>query len=176
MLLSIGTCVVDFHEGAQPCQDPCEADLGDELRSFNRRHNYSDDHKTPRTSSTPFPNSLTTRSLLILALQSQIRAPAPLLNHHQPPPSPNQSHTTANMPTIPLTFWNHPLRYLRTAAHEKPAIFWSVVLGSLGPISLAVGRPFREWIGDEIPKAIPGSYPGEYTPPLSWGEFVGGED
>ena len=24
---------------------------------------------------------------------------------------------------------------------------------------LVAGRPFREWIGDEIPKAVPHSYP-----------------
>jgi hypothetical protein len=32
----------------------------------------------------------------------------------------------------------------------------------MGPVTLVVGRPFREWIGDEIPKAIPQSYPGKY--------------
>ena len=43
----------------------------------------------------------------------------------------------------------------------------------MGPVVLWAGRPFRIWIGDEIPKAIPQSYPGRsifdfYA--LRWGE------
>jgi hypothetical protein len=87
---------------------------------------------------------------------------------HLTPPSPlsrspHTSRTTATMSGIPATFWSSPIRYLRWAQHEKPAIFWSIVLGAMGPPILFAGRPFREWIGDEIPKAIPTSYPGEYT-------------
>ncbi|KAJ5665140.1 NADH-ubiquinone oxidoreductase subunit [Penicillium maclennaniae] len=37
-------------------------------------------------------------------------------------------------------FWSTPLRYLRWASHEKPAIFWSLVIGSAGPVAL-VGPP-----------------------------------
>lgn len=88
------------------------------------------------------------------------RAPAPL-----PYTKPSSLRTfltpTATMSGIPQTFWSSPVRYLRWAAHEKPAIFWSIIIGGTGPVILAAGRPFREWIGDEIPKAIPGSYPGK---------------
>ncbi len=65
------------------------------------------------------------------------------------------------MSGIPTTFWSQPIRYLRWASHEKPAIFWSIILGGMGPVILVAGRPFREWVGDEIPKAVPHSYPGK---------------
>jgi hypothetical protein len=63
--------------------------------------------------------------------------------------------------SIPATFWSAPIRYLRWAAHEKPAIFWSVFLGAMGPVVLVAGKPIRVALGDEIPHAIPGTYPGE---------------
>ncbi|EED17552.1 NADH-ubiquinone oxidoreductase 9.5 kDa subunit, putative [Talaromyces stipitatus ATCC 10500] len=56
-------------------------------------------------------------------------------------------------------FWSTPLRYLRWASHEKPAIFYSIVLGSFGPVSLAVVPPIRRYFGDVDPETIPLSYP-----------------
>jgi len=65
------------------------------------------------------------------------------------------------MSGVPATFWSSPIRYLRWASYEKPAIFWSVVVGAMGPVSLLVVPPMRRWAGDETPKMIPLTYPGE---------------
>ncbi|KAK7455366.1 NADH-ubiquinone oxidoreductase 9.5 kDa subunit [Colletotrichum acutatum] len=58
-------------------------------------------------------------------------------------------------------FWAGPIRYCRWASREKPAYFWSVVLGALGPIQLAVVPPVRNFIGDYNAPPIPVTYPGE---------------
>ncbi|ETI23369.1 hypothetical protein G647_05170 [Cladophialophora carrionii CBS 160.54] len=63
------------------------------------------------------------------------------------------------MSGVPARFWGSPIRYLRWAAHEKPAIFWSCVLGGLGPASFAIIPPLRRWVGDEDPPRIPLTYP-----------------
>ncbi|EXJ62783.1 NADH dehydrogenase [Cladophialophora yegresii CBS 114405] len=63
---------------------------------------------------------------------------------------------------VPARFWGAPIRYLRWAAHEKPAIFWSCILGGLGPASFAIIPPLRRWVGDEDPPRIPLTYPGTY--------------
>jgi hypothetical protein len=36
----------------------------------------------------------------------------------------------------PVTFWEAPGAYIHWAARRKPAIFWSLVLGSFGPVFL----------------------------------------
>lgn len=59
-------------------------------------------------------------------------------------------------------FWAGPIRYLRWSSREKPAYFWSVVLGALGPISVAVVPPLRNLVGDYNAPPIPVSYPGEF--------------
>lgn len=66
------------------------------------------------------------------------------------------------MSALPKTFWGSPVRYLRWASHEKPAIFWSVVLGLMGPLSFAVIPPLRRYVGDEDPPRIPLTYPGKW--------------
>lgn len=63
------------------------------------------------------------------------------------------------MSTVPQRFWGSPIRYLRWAAHEKPAIFFSVVLGLMGPASFVVIPPLRRLAGDEDPPRIPLTYP-----------------
>jgi hypothetical protein len=65
------------------------------------------------------------------------------------------------MSTVPARFWGQPIRYLRWASHEKPAIFWSVILGSFGPVALFGLPPLRRYLGDEDPSLIPHTYPGE---------------
>ncbi len=62
---------------------------------------------------------------------------------------------------VPKTFWSSPIRYLRWASHEKPAIFYSIVIGSLGPVSLFAIPPMRRAVGDEDPSRIPLTYPGK---------------
>ncbi|KAH8701758.1 putative NADH-ubiquinone oxidoreductase 9.5 kDa subunit [Talaromyces proteolyticus] len=56
-------------------------------------------------------------------------------------------------------FWSQPLRYLRWASHEKPAIFYSIILGSMGPVALVTLPPIRRYFGDVDPEQIPFSYP-----------------
>ena len=65
------------------------------------------------------------------------------------------------MSGVPQRFWGSPVRYLRWAMHEKPAIFWSCVLGGMGPMCFVVVPPLRRWAGDEDPAQIPLTYPGE---------------
>ncbi|OIW31034.1 hypothetical protein CONLIGDRAFT_297652 [Coniochaeta ligniaria NRRL 30616] len=63
------------------------------------------------------------------------------------------------MASITPRFWAGPLRYLRWASREKPAYFWSVVIGSLGPISMVAVPPIRRAFGDFDAPAIPLTYP-----------------
>lgn len=56
-------------------------------------------------------------------------------------------------------FFSQPFRYMRWAAHEKPAIFFSIVLGSLGPVALLGLPPLRRYFGDVTPPKVPMSYP-----------------
>lgn len=58
-------------------------------------------------------------------------------------------------------FWSTPLRYIRWAAHEKPAIFFSLVIGASGPLFLVGLPPIRRALGDVDPEPIPFSYPGK---------------
>ncbi|EHY56715.1 n19m, NADH-ubiquinone oxidoreductase 9.5 kDa subunit [Exophiala dermatitidis] len=60
---------------------------------------------------------------------------------------------------VPQRFWGSPIRYLRWAAHEKPAIFWSVVIGLMGPASFVFIPPLRRLAGDVDPPRIPLTYP-----------------
>ncbi|KAJ9495039.1 n19m, NADH-ubiquinone oxidoreductase 9.5 kDa subunit [Exophiala xenobiotica] len=63
------------------------------------------------------------------------------------------------MSGVPQRFWGTPIRYLQWAMHEKPAIFWSCVLGGMGPMCFVVVPPLRRWAGDEDPPQIPLTYP-----------------
>ncbi|RAK98878.1 NADH:ubiquinone oxidoreductase subunit NDUFA3 [Aspergillus ibericus CBS 121593] len=56
-------------------------------------------------------------------------------------------------------FWSTPLRYLRWASHERPAIFYSLIIGAMGPVSLVALPPIRHALGDIDPEPIPMSYP-----------------
>ncbi|KAE8454390.1 hypothetical protein EG329_000012 [Mollisiaceae sp. DMI_Dod_QoI] len=66
-------------------------------------------------------------------------------------------------------FWSQPLRYMRWAATEKPAIFYSLVIGTMGPVSIVVVPPIRRMLGDQKRPEIPLTYPIPTTPrkPLS---------
>ncbi|KAJ4386385.1 n19m, NADH-ubiquinone oxidoreductase 9.5 kDa subunit [Gnomoniopsis smithogilvyi] len=56
-------------------------------------------------------------------------------------------------------FWQQPLRYWRWAARERPALFWSCIIGGAGPVMLAVVPPIRHRFGDPDAKPIPMTYP-----------------
>lgn len=64
-------------------------------------------------------------------------------------------------------FWQTPLRYLRWASHEKPAIFYSIIVGSMGPVALVTLPPIRRFLGDVDPEPIPMTYPSKKLPRLS---------
>jgi hypothetical protein len=64
------------------------------------------------------------------------------------------------MSTSPM-FWRQPFRYLRWASHEKPALFWSVAIGLVGPVMMAVVPPVRHRYGDGPRPPIPLTYPSE---------------
>ncbi|GAB1311753.1 n19m, NADH-ubiquinone oxidoreductase 9.5 kDa subunit [Madurella fahalii] len=56
-------------------------------------------------------------------------------------------------------FWATPLRYCRWASRERPAYFWSVVIGACGPLTLVTVPPLRRLLGDHDAKPIPLTYP-----------------
>lgn len=57
-------------------------------------------------------------------------------------------------------FWATPLRYLKWSARERPAYFWSLVIGAVGPISIPFTLKIRQLVGDEDAPKIPVTYPG----------------
>ncbi|OAA36075.1 hypothetical protein NOR_07681 [Metarhizium rileyi] len=57
-------------------------------------------------------------------------------------------------------FWSTPLKYCRWAARERPALFWSVIIGAAGPIAMPIVPPIRKYFGDVDPAPIPVTYPG----------------
>ncbi len=59
-------------------------------------------------------------------------------------------------------FWSQPFRYLRWASHEKPVLFWSFLVGSMGPISVLVVPPIRHRFGDPNRPKVPMTYPSMY--------------
>ncbi|KAK5656204.1 hypothetical protein OQA88_4965 [Cercophora sp. LCS_1] len=56
-------------------------------------------------------------------------------------------------------FWATPLRYCKWAARERPAYFWSVIVGAAGPVMLVTIPPIRRAMGAENPATIPMTYP-----------------
>ncbi|KDN40509.1 hypothetical protein K437DRAFT_227319 [Tilletiaria anomala UBC 951] len=50
-------------------------------------------------------------------------------------------------------------RYLQRTAHEKPVIFFSLLIGSLGPIAVVTVPPIRKRYGWKQSERIPTSYP-----------------
>ncbi|CAO1621447.1 unnamed protein product [Parajaminaea phylloscopi] len=50
-------------------------------------------------------------------------------------------------------------RYLQRTAHEQPVIFWSFLVGSVGPIAVVTVPPIRRSFGWVPAERIPTSYP-----------------
>ncbi|CAK7239102.1 MAG: n19m, NADH-ubiquinone oxidoreductase 9.5 kDa subunit [Sporothrix thermara] len=63
------------------------------------------------------------------------------------------------MSTMTPRFYAGPVRYLRWAARERPAYFWSCIIAAGAPLSFVVAPPLRRLFGDENPPAIPLTYP-----------------
>ena len=70
-------------------------------------------------------------------------------------------------------FWSTPLKYCRWAARERPALFFSVVIGALGPVTLATVPPLRRLIGDVDAAPIPLTYPSTFRPLQSLRRWTG---
>ncbi|KAI1116699.1 hypothetical protein F5Y14DRAFT_448857 [Nemania sp. NC0429] len=56
-------------------------------------------------------------------------------------------------------FWAGPLRYLRWSARERPAYFYSCVIGAAGPLALFTVPPALRLLGHERIAEIPMTYP-----------------
>ncbi|CAK7229589.1 n19m, NADH-ubiquinone oxidoreductase 9.5 kDa subunit [Sporothrix curviconia] len=63
------------------------------------------------------------------------------------------------MSSLNPRFYAGPVRYMRWAARERPAYFWSCIIAAGAPLSFVVAPPLRRLFGDENPPAIPLSYP-----------------
>ncbi|KAJ7494751.1 hypothetical protein B0H11DRAFT_2003266 [Mycena galericulata] len=50
-------------------------------------------------------------------------------------------------------------RMLQRHAHESPVIFFSCVIGAIGPVILVTVPPLKERLGYKAPEPIPISYP-----------------
>ncbi|CAI6341087.1 unnamed protein product [Periconia digitata] len=56
-------------------------------------------------------------------------------------------------------FFQQPLRYLRWISINKPAYFYSIVIGSIGPVMVFTVPPIRRYLGYERSPRIPQTYP-----------------
>ncbi|KAF2113961.1 hypothetical protein BDV96DRAFT_647454 [Lophiotrema nucula] len=56
-------------------------------------------------------------------------------------------------------FYKQPFRYLRWASHHKPAYFYSIIVGLMGPVFIIVAPPVRKYLGDGPRPKIPLTYP-----------------
>lgn len=57
-------------------------------------------------------------------------------------------------------FFQQPLRYLRWASINKPAYFYSIMVGCMGPVMVVAVPPIRRYLGEEQRPKIPLTYPG----------------
>lgn len=72
-------------------------------------------------------------------------------------------------------FWTQPFRYLRYASHTSPALFWSLVLGTAGPVIFVGSIPVKRVLGIENRAKVPATYPGMYCV-VCEGVWWGGAD
>jgi hypothetical protein len=73
------------------------------------------------------------------------------------------------MSTAPR-FFQQPLKYMHWAAIEKPAIFYSLIIGGMGPVIAVAAPPIRNALGDRQRPQIPMTYPSELPCFISWEE------
>ncbi|KAL9714105.1 n19m, NADH-ubiquinone oxidoreductase 9.5 kDa subunit [Leucoagaricus gongylophorus] len=59
-------------------------------------------------------------------------------------------------------------RYLQRQAHESPVIFYSVILGTIGPVMAITIPPIREHFGYRPAEMIPTSYPRVFYEICPW--------
>ncbi|KAF8581958.1 hypothetical protein K439DRAFT_189115 [Ramaria rubella] len=58
-----------------------------------------------------------------------------------------------------LSPWRNSFRYLQRQAHEKPVIFFSLILGCIGPVLVVTVPPVRKSMGYKPAERVPTSYP-----------------
>jgi hypothetical protein len=71
-------------------------------------------------------------------------------------------------------FFKQPFRYLKWVSINKPAYFYSVVVGLAGPALVFTVPPIRGYMGDEKRSKVPQTYPSTYTPRKTRKELGGG--
>ncbi|KAF1994274.1 hypothetical protein P154DRAFT_527181 [Amniculicola lignicola CBS 123094] len=57
-------------------------------------------------------------------------------------------------------FFSQPFKYLHWASINKPAYFYSIIIGCAGPVMIVTVPPIRRYMGDEVGRPrIPQTYP-----------------
>ncbi|RMX79703.1 hypothetical protein D0867_16452 [Hortaea werneckii] len=64
----------------------------------------------------------------------------------------------------PVEFFEAPAKYFRWAIRQKPAIFWALVIGTMGPVMAFTVPPIRNYFGDGPRPQIPLTYPSKSRP------------
>ncbi len=131
--------------------DYCKSDLEFERRVAKIRQNSSSKAEV-------YPgNYLHSKSTQLFRIQPKLIPP-------ESPATGRKLHCSQSVISAPQImsspqFFQQPLRYLRWASHEKPAIFYSFVIGSGGPLSFFVAPPIRRFFNDGSREKIPLTYP-----------------
>ena len=112
--------------------------------------------------------------LCMFCCQEIVQAPSQILPriHLRSDWSQYSNHIDKILPcdmSYPRLF-KQPLRYMRWASHEKPAIFYSFVIGSGGPLALLVAPPIRRYFNDGPREKIPMTYPSKL--PMKSGQYA----
>ena len=82
--------------------------------------------------------------------------------------------TPSSFLTMPVSggaiphFWRNPIRYCRWAAHEQPALYYSILIGVSGPVALVVVPPIKRYYGWENRPRVPKTYPGMFPALSQW--------
>lgn len=107
------------------------------------------------------PNITRASSSFPSALNCQLRTPPRTFQFNNPQIS---ILTLCRIMSAAPHFWSTPFRYCRWAARERPAYFWSVFIGGIGPVFVGPVRWLRFRMGDETPAQIPQTYPSTLDP------------
>lgn len=92
--------------------------------------------------------------------QPQLYAPNPPRAHSPVNPrSLLRSLPHPKMASASPRFYQQPLRYLKWASINKPAYFYSIIVGSAGPVIVFTVPPIRRYLGEEPRPKIPLTYP-----------------
>lgn len=101
----------------------------------------------------------------IVCIQGPV--PPPLLRN-----TPLTSDYSITMSSASPLFFKQPLRYLKWASINKPAYFYSIIVGLTGPAMMFTVPPIRRWLGDEKRPQIPMTYPSTCFPNVASYDFL----